>query len=93
MILTSYLIQKRIKRAGTIKHLQLVKDKLIGNFKDEDLQPVIDNNAYHSPEDSETDQENPSNERNIVIRDLSWRSSTVSKFLFYLCCFILFNLY
>lgn len=69
-----------------IKHLQVVDDELIKQIKDVDLKPVIDNNLYHSPEDSETDQE--SGEKKIVIKDLRWRSSTVSIIIIsYLLCF------
>jgi hypothetical protein len=66
----SYLIQKRIKRAEVIERLQIANDRLIKNFKNKELEPIIDDNYYHSPEDSETDQENPSGKRNIVVRDL-----------------------
>jgi hypothetical protein len=64
-----------------INHLQVVGDPLIRKFNDERLQPIINNSAYHSPEISETDEENPSGKRKIVIRDLKWRSSTVSNIL------------
>ena len=40
-----------------ISHLQSIGDPLIKQFKKENLQLIMDNNAYHSPEDSETDQE------------------------------------
>ena len=64
-----------------INHLRMVGDPLIRKFNHEHLQPVIDHSAYHSPEISETDEENPSGKRKIVIRDLKWRSSTVSNVL------------
>ena len=51
-----------------IKYLELVEDPLIKKFKRKDLQLIIDHNAYHSQEDSETDPE--SGEKNIVIKDL-----------------------
>ncbi|UZO25187.1 uncharacterized protein OCT59_017466 [Rhizophagus irregularis] len=47
-----------LKRGRLIKHLQMVKNSLVKKFKDEDLQLIIDNNAYHSPKESETDCEN-----------------------------------
>ena len=59
-----------------IKYLELVEDPLIKKFKRKDLRLIIDHNAYHLQEDSETDPE--SGEKNIVIKDLKWRSSTVS---------------
>jgi hypothetical protein len=64
-----------------INHLRGVGDPLIQKFDDKYLQPVINNSAYHSPEISETDEENPSEKRKIVIKDLKWRSSTVSNVL------------
>ncbi|PKY52843.1 hypothetical protein RhiirA4_470733 [Rhizophagus irregularis] len=67
---------KQKNRAKMINHLRVVGDPLIRKFNDERLQPVINNSAYHSPEISETDEENPSGKRKIVIRNLKWRSST-----------------
>jgi hypothetical protein len=72
-MLTSYLKQKRRKRAKTIKHLQLIKDPLIKKFN---LKQIMESNLYHSPEESETDSEAEKNK--IVVKDLKWRSSTVS---------------
>ncbi|GES77593.1 hypothetical protein GLOIN_2v1485496 [Rhizophagus clarus] len=60
-----------------IKRLQLADDQLIKQFQSTDLQPILDNNLYHSPEDSKTDPENPS-ENLIVVKDLKWRSSSVN---------------
>jgi hypothetical protein len=67
-----------------LKELELVGNSLIKKFKRKDLQLIINNTAYHSPEESETDPE--SGESNIVVKDLKWRSSTVS-ISFYLLCF------
>ncbi|GET63901.1 TonB-dependent receptor [Rhizophagus irregularis DAOM 181602=DAOM 197198] len=57
----------------------MVKNSLVKKFKDEDLQLIIDNNAYHSPEESETDCEN--GRSNIIVKDLKWRSDTLRLFL------------
>jgi hypothetical protein len=57
-----------------------VGDPLIKKFKKENLQLIMDNNGYHSPEDSETDQE--TGKRKIMVKDLRWRSSTVSSYEF-----------
>jgi hypothetical protein len=62
-----------------IKHLQVVGDKLIKKFKNDELQLVLDNNIYHSPEESETDLDN--DRKKIVVNDLGWRSSTVSNLM------------
>ena len=74
-------MQKRIKRGKTIKYLENMENPLIKKFKYKDLQLVIDHNDYHSPEDSESDPENE--KRNIVVKDLPWRSSTVNIYFFY----------
>ena len=47
-------------------------------FKDNELCPIKENTTYHSPEDSETDEENPNDRRRVIMKDLKWRSSTVS---------------
>ena len=73
-----------------INHLRLVENPLIKKFKHNDLQLLIDHNIYHSPEDSETDQE--SGHSNIVVKDLKWRSSTMSISFYLLCFFVVFNL-
>jgi hypothetical protein len=56
-------------------------DRLVKKFRPDELQGVRTDNRYHSPEVSETDEEN-SNKRKIVIRDVRWRSSTVSLLFF-----------
>jgi hypothetical protein len=60
-----------------IKKLFRAKDRLINRFYDDELQPIMNENWYHSPEESETDEENDG-KRKIAIKDLKWRSSTVS---------------
>lgn len=69
--------------------MQRNKDRLVGKFRSNELQPIKIDNRYHSPEVSETDNDNPGT-RNIVIKDLKWRSSTVSLhfFLTNQCIFI-----
>jgi hypothetical protein len=46
-------------------------------FKDSELRPIKNDSAYHSPEVSETDEDDPSGKRKIVVKDLKWRSMTV----------------
>lgn len=87
LVLTYNLIQKRLKRRKTIKHLQLINNPLIGKFKHEELKLVCDNNLYHSPEDSETDTE--SGKSIIAVKDLKWRSSTVSVPFFNILLFLI----
>jgi hypothetical protein len=63
-----------------IEKLQETKDSLIGKFYEHELGLFKINNRYHSPEDSETNQSSHPGDRIIVIKDLEWRSDTVSKF-------------
>jgi len=51
-----------------ISHLQSIGDPLIKQFKKENLQLIMDNNAYHSLKDLETDQE--TGKRKIMIKNL-----------------------
>ena len=60
-----------------IKHLQEMGDPIVSKLKQSELNPITMENAYHSPEESEEDLDSSSNNR-IVIRDLKWRSSSVS---------------
>ena len=57
------------KRAKMIQYLQVVGDELIKQFKKNELQPVIDNNIYHSLEESETDSENDGKKSSLIICD------------------------
>ena len=50
--------------------LAAINDLLIWMFKDNELHPIKENTAYHSPEDSETDEENPNDRRRVITKDL-----------------------
>ena len=54
-----------------------IEDPLVKLFKKSELRPIMDISAYHSPEASETDDDDI-NKRKIVTKDLIWRSTTVS---------------
>ena len=79
-----------------MNHLDAINDPVIKLFRKHELQPIMTESAYHSPELSETDQENPTDKRRIIVKDLKWRSATVSllnmiillKFQIYLSLFI-----
>jgi len=60
-----------------IKHLQTMKDPIVSKLKQSELNPITMENAYHSPEESEEDPDSSLN-NHIVIRDLKWRSSSMS---------------
>ncbi|CAB4384952.1 unnamed protein product [Rhizophagus irregularis] len=42
---------------------------------------ILKDTRYHSPEDSETDKEQPDGKRKIIIYNLSWRSDELINFL------------
>lgn len=65
-----------MNRTKTIEHLERIDDPIISLFRDEELRPIKDTSAYHSPDLSETDDEN-SEKRKLVTKDLKWRSTTV----------------
>src|SRR5277367_4993136 len=60
-----------------IKHLQTMKDPIVSKLKQSELNLITMENAYHSPEESEKDPDSSLN-NHIVIRNLKWRSSSVS---------------
>ena len=66
-----------MNRTKTIDHLAAINDPVIKLFKKAELRPIKKSSAYHSPDVSETDDENLDNKRKIVTKDLKWRSSTV----------------
>ncbi len=77
IILLFPMLQKRSNRSKTIEHLIAINDPLIRMFKESELHPIKETNAYHSPDLSETDEESHVNKRKLVTKDLEWRSSTV----------------
>ena len=64
-----------------IENLQDINDPLIRKFYEQELRPIKENSAFHSPEASETDTENPNGKRKITVKNLKWRSSTVRLFI------------
>jgi hypothetical protein len=73
-----------------IEQLREEKDHLIRKFSVRELSSIIKDNRYHSEEESETDPDHPRTRR-IVVKDMEWRSSTVSFMI--LVCFILIGTY
>ena len=61
-----------------MNHLDAINNPVIKLFRKHELQPIMTESAYHSPELSETDQENPTDKRRIVVKNLKWRSAIVS---------------
>jgi hypothetical protein len=67
-----------------ISHLQIMGDPIVSKFRQSELNPILMENAYHSSEESEEEPDNEKElnnskrENRIVIRDLQWRSDSVS---------------
>ena len=57
-----------------INNLKNNNDHLIGQFNKTELEPITKQNCYHSLEES--DENN-----NIIVKDLPWRSDTVSEYV------------
>lgn len=69
------MMQKRARRIKSAQSLINQKSKKIAKYRDE-LLDVIQEAKIHSPEESETDPDNPE-KRKIVVYDYSWRSDEV----------------
>ena len=67
-----------------ISHLQRIRDPIVSKFQQSELNPILMENAYYSPEDSEEEPDNGNElnnskkENRIVIQDIQWRSGSVS---------------
>ncbi|GBC08459.1 hypothetical protein RclHR1_08130002 [Rhizophagus clarus] len=73
----SMQILAEARRANMITHLQLLDDPVISKLKKSELNPIVMENVYHSPEESEVDPDSDSNETCIIIQDIEWRSDYV----------------
>ena len=58
-------------------------------YDQDELISILQNNRYHSPEISETDEENSSSKRLIYVYDRSWHFNKVS----YLFVLVIYNIY
>ena len=64
-----------------ISHLQRMGDPIVSKFQQSELNPILMENAYHSPEETEEEPNelnNSKKENRIVIQDIQWRSDSVS---------------
>ena len=57
-----------------INNLKKNNDNLIDQFSKTKLEPITKQNYYHSPEESDENND-------IIVKDLSWHSDTVSEFV------------
>jgi len=54
-----------------------MENQKIAEYDQNELFKILQDKRYHSPELSETDDENPLGKRNISVYDYSWRSKEV----------------
>ncbi|RGB21307.1 hypothetical protein C1646_823052 [Rhizophagus diaphanus] len=52
-----------------VRHLQLLDDPIVSKLKKSELNSIMLENAYHSPEKSKVDSDNDSNENHIQTVD------------------------
>ncbi|PKY36946.1 hypothetical protein RhiirB3_460819 [Rhizophagus irregularis] len=73
---------KKIRRLKAAKALYDKDDVRIAHYEKQEMINIIQDIRYHSPELSETDEENASEKRQIVVYNRSWRSSEIYTNLF-----------
>ncbi|CAB4405200.1 unnamed protein product [Rhizophagus irregularis] len=71
---------KKIRRLKAAKALYDKDDVRIAHYEKQEMINIIQDIRYHSPELSETDEENASEKRQIVVYNRSWRSSELKTF-------------
>ncbi|CAB5197058.1 unnamed protein product [Rhizophagus irregularis] len=68
------LNEKKARRVKGAKSLFDKNDEKLENYDRKELLNVLSDNRYHSPEYSESDEEQPDSKRHINVYNLSWRS-------------------
>jgi hypothetical protein len=53
-----------------IDHLQRVSDSIVTKFNKSEIDPILLENAYHSPEESEEDPDDSTYNNQITVKDL-----------------------
>ena len=69
------------------------RDSKVTGYNRNEIMKILEKNACHSPEESETDLENNGGKRRIVVYDYTWRSDEVCDFYVYFIFFWLFTLF
>jgi hypothetical protein len=52
-------------------------DDQVKDYDKKEVLKIMKNTRYHSPEDSETNEEQPNGKRKINVYNISWRSNKV----------------
>jgi hypothetical protein len=93
MIYANFLIylsfKKKLRRIKAAKDLYRKGDERIIGYEKRQLLKMLANRSYHSPEISESDEENP--DKTIVcVYDYSWRSQEVYTSIFIILRYLLY---
>ncbi|CAB4429585.1 unnamed protein product [Rhizophagus irregularis] len=73
--------QKKARRIKGAKSLFEKGDERLAKYDKSEIYRILQDNDFHSPELSVTDDENPSLKHNINVYDLSWRSDELRHLL------------
>jgi len=93
MIYANFLIylsfKKKLRRIKAAKDLYRKGDERIIGYEKRQLLKMLANRSYHSPEISESDEENP-DKTIICVYDYSWRSQEVYTSIFIILRYLLY---
>ncbi|CAB4403790.1 unnamed protein product [Rhizophagus irregularis] len=71
------LLYKKSRRVKGAISLFKRNDDRVKDYDKTEVLNILKDTRYHSPEDSETDKEQPDGKRKIIVYNLSWRSDEV----------------
>lgn len=96
LIYANFLIylsfKKKLRRIKAAKDLYRKSDERIIGYEKRQLLKMLANRSYHSPEVSESDEEDP--DKTIVcVYDYSWRSQEVYTSIFIILRYLYFDIY
>ncbi|CAB4442161.1 unnamed protein product [Rhizophagus irregularis] len=75
------LSEKKSRRVKGAISLFKRNDDQVKDYDKTEVLNILKDTRYHSPEDSETDKEQPDGKRKIIVYNLSWRSDELINFL------------
>ncbi|CAB4430966.1 unnamed protein product [Rhizophagus irregularis] len=75
------LSEKKSRRVKGAISLFKRNDDRVKDYDKTEVLNILKDTRYHSPEDSETDKEQPDGKRKIIVYNLSWRSDELINFL------------
>ncbi|GBC44608.2 hypothetical protein GLOIN_2v1785716 [Rhizophagus irregularis DAOM 181602=DAOM 197198] len=73
------LSEKKSRRVKGAISLFKRNDDRVKDYDKTEVLNILKDTRYHSPEDSETDKEQPDGKRKIIVYNLSWRSDETAQ--------------